>query len=431
MQRYLRIGGAAAGAILIVGIAACSGRTSTGTGAIPAMNSAPLGRMPMPAASPTPPVTAPVTIPYPYKNTWKTTVWTGPTAKPKTMPGSDTGVTTVKFALNRKTGIYDVLETIKSKLGYVEALDSAIGFLRHRGGIAQIILSDDYSYVDGPFLETGMDTYPNGENSFDFPLTPHNTWSAAASHTSYYNEHQSGKGAFSQNTSYTEAADGTYSGQTSFSSLAHNKIQDNYASTTHVAIGRPSIYTLSERAAGYNKLTQIFDLPRDGYIDVRSQGRKPLPVGPGTEKVPDWYPGGGALPKVLYSDDFEVVGTAKMPSSCGSWAGKSSSEVTEHFENLDPVQGFYDTYVAWYYLTELTKGQFWFACIIENYTNDTYANGWAMSAGGWGKLTSEQVGKEILIASSVKDDLRLESPDVMLLPSLAFPSLGFRTHFGP
>jgi hypothetical protein len=430
MQRYVRIGGTLCGAALLIGIAACAGRGTSGSAGIPPVEPGAM-RNPAPMASATPPVTAPVTIPYPYTNTWKTTTWTGPTAKPTTMPGSDTGVTTVKFAFNRKAGIYDVLETIKSKLGYVEALDSAIGFLQHRGGIAQIILSDDYSYVDGPFVETGMDTYPSGENSFDFPLTKGNTWSAAAAHSSYYNEHQSGKGAFSQNTSYTEAAYGTYTGQTSFSSLQHGKIQDNYASTTDVMIGRPSIYTLSERAAGYNKLTQVFDLPTDGYIDVRSEGRKPLPIGPGTAKVPDWYPGHGGLPKVLYSDEFDVIGAAKMPSSCGSWVGKSSSEVTEHFANLDPVQGFYDTYEAWYYLTDLAKGQYWFACIIEDYTNDTYANGWVMSAGAWGKLSSEQVGEEILVASKVTGDMRFGSRDIALLPALTFPSLGFHRHFAP
>ena len=42
----------------------------------------------------------------------------------------------------------------------------------------------------------------------------------------------------------------------------------------------PSVYTLSERAAGYHKLTQVFELPQAGHIDVRSEGREPLPVKP-------------------------------------------------------------------------------------------------------------------------------------------------------
>ena len=429
MHRYVRTGGAALAAALLIGIAACSSRTS-GSPSLPPVAQGAFGRETAPNATPTPPITAPVTIDYPYTNVWVTKTWNGPTAKPSSAPGKDTGVIAVKFALNRKTGIYDVLETIKSKLGYVEELDSAIGFLPYGQGIAQIILSDDYSYVDGPFVQIGMDTYPEEQNSFDFPLTKGNTWSAAATHVSYYNEHQSGKGSFAENVAYTEAAVGTYSGQTSFSSLGHNKIQDNYASTTDVSNHKPSVYTLSERAAGYNKLTQVFELPSDGYIDVRSEGRKPLPVEPGTAKVPDWYPGHGALPKVLYSDNFSVTGSATIPSNCRSWKGKSASEVIERFANLDPVQGFYDTYVATYYLTQLASGQFWFACILETYENDTFANGWVMSAGDWGKDSSVQVGSEALIASPLKDKVRSNGPDAAL-PALTFPSLGFRSHFGP
>lgn len=430
MQRYVRIGGAIFGAAALIGIAACSGRSSSGEGALPAVGQAPFQTAPVPGTSPTPPVTAPVTIPYPYTNKWVTKTWAGPTAKPVSTKGSDVGVTTVKFALNKKTGIYDVLERIKSKYGLVENLDSAIGFLAHRGGIAQIILSDDYTVVDGPFSETGMDTYPRSENSFDFPLTTGRRWSAAALHTSYYNEYQSGKGAFAQNTADTEAANGTYGGQTSYSSLGRSKIQDNYASTTQVSLDKPSVYTLSERAAGYNQLTQTFELPNGGYIDVRSSGHKPLPVRRGTVKVPDWYPGHAALPSTFYSDNFDVVGTAKMPSSCGSRAGAPSTEVTENFENLDPVQGFYDTYEAFYYLARLAKGQYWFACIVEKYRNETYANGWAMSAGDWGKLDYQQIGTEILIASGAKGQTLALTPGMASLPAFTFPSLGFRVQVG-
>ncbi len=296
MQRYVGIGGAIFGAAALITIAACSGRSSTEQGALPAADQAPFHNPLMPATSPTPPVTAPVTIPYPYTNKWVTKTWAGPTAQPVSTKGSDAGVTTVKFALNKKTGIYDVLEQIKSKSGSIENLDSAIGFLGHRGGIAQIILSDDYNYAAGPFRETGMDTYPQGQNSFDFPLTTGRRWSAAALHTSYVNQYQSGKGSFAENTAYTEGAKGTYDSQTNFSSLGRSKIQDNYASTTHVLLDKASIYTLAEPAAGYNKLTQYFEVPSEGYIDVRSQGHKPLPVPRGTVRVPDWYPGQGGLP---------------------------------------------------------------------------------------------------------------------------------------
>jgi hypothetical protein len=424
MQRHIRIGGAVVGVAVLIGVAACSG--GSGPGTPPTTGQSPLHNPYVPGASSTPPVSAPVTIPYPFTNHWTTKTWSGPSSKPSMTKGSDSGVTTVKFALDKKSGIYDVLETIKSKLGYEENLDSAIGFLPHHGGIAQIILSDDLTYVDGPFSETGMDTYPRGENSFDFPLTTGNHWSGAAVHTSYVNEYQAGKDAFAENTAYTEAADGTYQGQTSFSYLEGPKIQDNYASTTKVSIKDQSVYTLSERAAGYNKLTQIFELPSGGAIDVRSEGREPLPFKRGTVKVPDWYPRNGSLPSALYSDRFEVIGPAKMPAECGNRRNESSVEVTEKFANLDPVQGFYNTYDASYFLARLAKGQYWFACIVELYKNDTYANGWVMSGGDWGKLTSEQVGKELLIASKVKLQSRGISPGVVSIP-LTFPSFGFQT----
>ncbi|MBV9718599.1 MAG: hypothetical protein JOZ77_04725 [Candidatus Eremiobacteraeota bacterium] len=408
MQRSIGIAGAVLGAALLVGLVACSGRGAGSPSGLPPLESTTFGHR-VPGSSATPPVTAPVTIPYPYTNHWTTKTWAGPSASPMPTTGSDDGVITVNFALDKKSGIYDVLERIKSKLGYTENLDSAIGFLPHDGGIAQIILSDDYTYVAGPFDETGMDTYPQGENSFDFPLTTGRRWSAAAAHTSYVNEYLSGKGAFAENDAYTETAVGTYQGQTSYSNLHGGKIQDNYASTTDVANQGPSVYTLSERAAGYNKLTQIFELPNDNFIAVRSKGRAPLPYKRGTVKVPDWYPA-GRLPSQLYSDRFDVVGPASMPSLCGKRAGQASTEVLERFANLDPVQGFYNTYESWYYLAQLAPGQYWFGCIVEKYRNETYANGWVMSPGDWGGLSSQQIGTEVLIASSVKDDAIGHSP---------------------
>lgn len=428
MERYVRIGAAVWGGALLFGIAACSGGSGGGPAALPLSGEAP-SRGNGPAVSATPPVTAPVTIPYPYTNQWTTTVWTGPTALPSSSPGTDSGVITVKFALDKKSGTYDVLEKIKSNSGYVENLDSAIAFAPYRGstGIAQIILSDDYTYVQGPFSETGMDTYPAGENSFDFPLTTGRRWSAAAAHTSYVNESLSGKGAFEENTSLTEAADGTYSGQTSFSSLGGKKIEDNYASTTDVENEKPSVYTLSERAAGYNELKQTFELPNGGTIKVRSTGHPPLPFKRGTVNVPDWYPHDGALPHALYSDRYDVVGPATMPSSCGSQGGGASTAVIERFSNLDPVQGFYNTYKTWYYLAQLAPGEYWFACIVEKYRNDTFANGWVMSAGNWGKPPlSEQVGTEILIATGATEGMRRMGPAFAGLLALTFPSVHIR-----
>jgi hypothetical protein len=430
MLRYLPRLGLTFAAGLSVALAACSSH-ATGTSSLPLTEQQAFRNPAAPLTSPTPPVTAPVTIPYPYTNQWTTTTWAGPTAKPVKQKGSDTGLTTVKFALDKKTGTYAVLERIKSKSGSVENLNSAIGFLEHNGGIAQIIFSDNFTLAQGSFSETGMDTYPNSENSFDFPLTTGRRWSAAANHTSYVNQAQGGKNSFAENTAYTEAADGTYEGQTSFSNLHGAKNQDNYASTTHVSLDKASIYTLAERAAGYNELTQAFELAKGGFIDVKSSGKQPLPFKPGTVKVPDWYPGHGPLPHTLYFDNFRVIGAAKMPADCASRRGQASTKVVENFADLDPVQGFVDAYDAQYYLAQLANGQYWFACIVENYVNDTYANGWVMSAGDWGKLSAEQVGTEILIASKVKLDSPIRPGKTAPIPALTFPSLGFHPRLAP
>jgi hypothetical protein len=115
-----------------------------------------------------------------------------------------------------------------------------------------------------------------------------------------------------------------------------------------------------------------------------------------------------------------------MPSSCGARSGQASTQVVERFANLDPVQGFNNTYRADYYLAKLAKGQYWFACIVEQYTNKTYANGWAMSAGEWGKLSYRQVGTEILIASGAKSKSPAIAQEMTVLPALPFPSAVFR-----
>ena len=149
-------------------------------------------------------------------------------------------------------------------------------------------------------------------------------------------------------------------------------------------------------------MTQTFGLPSGASIDVVSSGKKPVPFKTGKVRVPNWYPN-GSLPAALYSDDYKVTGTATMPSDCGNkWSGQSSTAVTENFSDLDPVQGTLDTDSTTYYLTSLATGQYWFACIVENYTNATYANGWVMGSGNWGGLSSQQVGTEILIASGAK-----------------------------
>jgi len=172
-------------------------------------------------------------------------------------------------------------------------------------------------------------------------------------------------------------------------------------------------------------LTQSFALPAAGKIAVTSSGKNPIPVKKGTVKVPDWYPASGALPDPLYFDNFHVDGSATMPSSCKSRSGSASTKLTETFGSLDPVQGTYDTYTATYYMAQLASGQYWFACIIEAYENDTYANGWVFAGGKWGGLTSKQVGTETLIAANVST-ASLRPSAVGAVPLVPFPSLALR-----
>lgn len=403
----------------LAAVAACSSHVQNGgTDALPALTQN--ARTVTPNA--TPPVTAPVTIPYAYVNT-------------PTNPSSsvDSGTTTVKFILDSKTGVYDVPEIIKSKLGYSEVLNSAVAFpAKYKRGTAQIILSDNFTYVAGSTTQTGMDTYPQGQNSIDFPLTTGRKWSAAANHLSYTNLAVGGKSPLAQNNSVNEAADGTYSSQTSFSSTKGGANQDNYAAATAVSLSAPSTYSISMRAAGFNTLTQSFALPSAGSIAVTNSGKAPVPAKLGTVMVKDWYPGGSALPKALYSDDWKVTGTVTTPTTCKARGGQSATQVVETFANLDPVQGFYDTYTATYYLMPLGAGQYWFACIIENYTNNTYANGWVMNKGHSGKLIKTTGGTETLIAKSVsakalRDNLRGLS--IVPFPAILFRA-GLAIHHG-
>lgn len=417
-RSFFRFGNLLLALLVTAALVACSQKAQNGGG----------GALPMVVrAAATPPVTAPVKIPYPYVNKSTTTTYSGPSGKPKTTSSTDKGMTIVEFFRDTKTGVYDVPETIKSKLGYTEVLDSAIAFpSSYKGGTAQIILSDDLTYTAGPFVETGLDTYPKGQDSIEFPLTTGRKWSAAAAHLSSTNQTMTGTGAFSENSSVNVAADGTYTGQTSFSSTSKLYAnQDNYASTTDVVQGGPSTFTLSMRAAGFNQLTQSFALPTGSKILVKSTGKNPLPVKKGKAKVPDWYPAGGSLPNPLYFDNFSVAGSATMPSTCKSRAGSASTKVVESFGSLDPVQGFYDTYTATYYMAPLATGQYWFACIVEAYENDTYANGWVFSAGKWGGLTSKVVGTETLIAAKISTP-KVSPSALGSVPVIPFPSIALR-----
>jgi hypothetical protein len=407
-------------AVFMVSAVGCSGGSHSSPAVLPdASSSRAAAPLAAPLAAASPPITAPVTIPYPYTSSYTTTTWTSATSKPKVTKGTDDGTTIVQFSLDKKTGIYLVPETIVSKTGYKEVLNSSVGFLPvPGGGVGQVILSDNYTFVQGPFSETGMDTYPQGEAAPDFPLRKNRTWSGAANHTSFYNDVLTGSGAFEQNVSSNVWFDGTYTGQTNFSSTAGSANQDNYASTTNVTLNGSSTYTLAEPAAGYNILTQVFYPPNGPRDAVTSYGVKPIPYKAGTVLMPAWYDP-AKLSNVFYADNWQVTGAGTMPSTCGKRTGQAATVVLENSYDVDPVQGTNDSYTATYYMTTLAPGQYWFACIVEDYTDTTYANGWVMSSGHWGKPSSQEVGTEVLIASGAKPSTS-SLREVAQLHSLSF-----------
>ena len=256
---------------LLAGTAACGGSQQAAGGALPG-GATPSIAHPMAAA--TPPVTAPVTIPYPYTNTWKTTTWSGPSAKPKTKPGSESGKIVVKFTVDKKTGVYFVPETIDSNAGYTEVLNSAITFPPYKKGTAQIILSDNFSYVQGPYTETGLDTYPQ---------TPELVRLSADERTQV--ERRSGARVVRQSDAdrlsnrskrsilRTSPPTGSTPGKPRSRVRRVRRIRITTPRRPSVSQSNPSSFTLSEPAAGFNTLDANLR-PAVGHLHRRRVVRK-------------------------------------------------------------------------------------------------------------------------------------------------------------
>ena len=75
--------------------------------------------------------------------------------------------------------------------------------------------------------------------------------------------------------------------------------------------------------------------------------------------------------------------------------------IDEYTTSVDPVQGTASATAAVYLLTPLGAGQSLLACVVEQYSAGVWANGWALSAGDWGKLTRLQSGNRLYIAGDV------------------------------
>ena len=102
----------------------------------------------------------------------------------------------------------------------------------------------------------------------------------------------------------------------------------------HVAIG------VAKTVAGQN------------VIPVTTSGGNALPATPApvvTVNVPDWYPGGGAAPKKLFSDNTTDLGQATMPAACGVYAGGQAEHRQELYLQIEPLLGRVTNETADYY----------------------------------------------------------------------------------
>lgn len=365
----------AATAILV----ACSGGVpnqnavipAAGGANIPSTESGLLVRPPGPYAGPVVPVKSGETFSYDYSDTGANVTWSGPTASPVSSPVSDSGSISSVWAVDPKNKIYNATTTSTSKAGTVNVLSESIGFVKNGKNLNEV----EYAYNIGNYdpattVEySEIDTLPQTMQLLVLPLTTGAKWkSSPADIWSLYETTTSSsyKYAQSQNT----AANGSYTEQDEFTVAAGAASDDNYAETQVFGFTNPAVYTYSRPAEPSNQLTQTFGFPAGGKIKVRSSGVAPLPAPTGTVRVPDWYPGKGAVPKPAITDKFKVVGPVAMPTACGSQKGKTATEVDEDYDELDPVSG--------YYLAENVQnyyGKTFLVCLTYTSNYTTYANG--------------------------------------------------------
>ncbi|HTU80867.1 MAG TPA: hypothetical protein VMF61_01980 [Candidatus Acidoferrales bacterium] len=344
----------------------------------------------------------PVSVRYDFSERYELELWTGPTAHPIDAYGGNAGSVEVAFAKDARANRYDVREQIRQVNGN-ESWRGTVSFANAGGAVAQVLESDESTTVAAHRRQTALDTFPSGRIVFEYPPSYGLKWDAAARDLSSYAIVQTQPGAFAQTGSADSAPDGTYTSQTNYSSTRGAANRDDYAATTAVSLFGPSVFRLSERAAGFNPLTQTFALPAGGAIAVTSSGKPPLPVRPGRIRIKSWYPlGGGAFPRPLYRDRFRVRGKIAIPAFCGRRKGETATRVDETSYDVDPVQGTVSVYAAVYLLTPLGSDRYLIACVAENYTDGTYANGRALGGGSWGRMTRLQTGTAVAVAHDVE-----------------------------
>jgi hypothetical protein len=338
-------------------------------------------RPPGPYTSATPPFKPGETLTYAWNRSDTVTRWSGPTAAPSPGPTNTATATFIyKFSVDKKTGIYTEITTDKTSTGEKAKQSTLFGFVASGSQITQV----DYSSKVAETLNSGaleysaLTTYPQGATAFVYPATSGSSWSGAAASIASYSETQTGSGGYSENGSSTNGADGSYIAQ---DQVANYGSYGGYAEQYDFAFGSPATYVLSLPGLGVNPETWKFAAVKNKHIPVTASGTAPLPFPTGTTQVPDWYPGGGALPDPAYADNYTVPGTVNMPSACGKLSGEKATDVNEAYWDLDPILGIYETNAMDYYLDSTNTT----VCMVQALQDTMYSNGNAWeSLGAWG-----------------------------------------------
>jgi len=342
------------------------------------------------------PATSNATVRYTFADRYDLELWAGPTSCPIDAYGGNGGSVDVTVARSAD-GSFDVRQHVREVDGE-GTLDSSYRVVRAGNRLYEVLASQSQAFGSTGLTQRTTDAYPLGRIAFALPLAPRESWSAATRDLTSLTLLETSPTPFRAHETADRSRDGSYIAAVNAT---------NFASTSDVRLTSASTYRLSE--AGYNPLVQRFALPVDGRIAVTSSGNPPLPVAPGTVHITSWYPyAGGALTHPLLRDAFRVFGLTKVPSLCGRRARQNATRVDEDGYAVDPIGGTAWAFATDYFLTPDGNGTQLVACVVEQYASGVWANGWAMSAGSWGKLTRLQSGNRVYIADDVPPGARAE-----------------------
>ena len=369
--------GRLASAAVCVSITACSGLHSTGAGAVPSVSSQSVSTGSDLSASASTPGSGQAR--YSVTSHVDISTRSGPNAHPQTLQSSDSGHITIGMTVDGNGRF--TLTTDQKMISGSSLKFTLHGIFVNSGNTSkQYFLDDQYSGADTTFgtsAYSGTDNFPNRELGVIFPLRAGNSWSSLGDDT-FTTENvdsrvQNGKVESDRNTGrFTQRADGFYTGRDTWENPSS---QVQYAERFDASSPSALSYTLT--MPGYSPENWSFSQPASKTItvDVSGSGRSAYPKG--TSNVPDWYPGGGALPGTLATDTLRVGNvTVTPPAACGMT--RKTNVVEERFSLLDPVGGSTYQGVNRYYGWP-ARGNFP-ACVTLEYTTKLVANGiWYVS----------------------------------------------------